>query len=951
MHLRVDIPLTDDSLRDAAMLAVAHFRTALATQNTPFPAFPLLEAVFAASPFVAGYAARESRVFADLLGRDLAETRQKHDYREALLKQLPSTPSEDELRQRLRQFRHRELVRIAVRDLCGLASLDEVLQELSGLADALVGVAAFMLQALLVPRYGTPVDEQGEPVSLLVLAMGKLGGSELNFSSDIDLIFLYRANGDTTGASRSIANQEFFDRLGRKLINCLNDTTADGFVYRVDMRLRPFGDSGALTSSFGALEHYYQVHGRDWERYALIKGRVIDGDPRDLVQLEAITRPFVYRRYLDFGALEAVRDMKALINAEVAKFGLEHDIKRGAGGIREIEFIGQMFQLIRGGREPRLRQRGIVPVLEVCAELGVLSGEEKTALIAAYRFLRVTEHRLQQVHDTQTQRLPLTGSEQARLAYGLGFGTWDEFFAVLEDHRARVRTCFGALLSSGEETAPVSGTGPSLWQPELDLDSTQELLAVAGFQDIARANEVLHSLKDPRFLGRLSGDARNRLDRLMPPLVAACAARTDGATTLARLAELIRAIARRSVYIALLADNRNALTRLVDLCQASPWIARELTLAPVLLDELLDGRNLFSPPSRSRLERTLDEALENSAEDGLERVMDVLRVFKHQQVLRVAASDLTAALPIAEVSNHLTFIAEVLIDRARALAWAELIAKHGRPRCGKRAAGFAVIAYGKLGGLELGYGSDLDLVFVHDSHGEHQQTDGAKPLANDVFFTRLAQRIIHLLATRTGAGTAYELDVRLRPSGAAGLLVTSLHAFAEYQATEAWTWERQALVRARPVAGSLEAGARFEAIRRGVLRTPREAHTLRHEIADMREKMRRQLDRSTGETFDLKQGNGGITDIEFMVQYAVLRWANRHHVLSAYTDNLRLLDLIADLGLIPRADCDLLRDAYFAYRAEVHRCALQEIDGLVEASKYLPERRAVAAVWARVMQV
>lgn len=954
MFPRADPSTLPPALAAAASGAVDAFAAALPDGGTTLDAATRCTAarVFAASPFVARCALRDpAALLAAARESGDAPRRDAASYRADLAATLPPDPDEDTWRAALRRFRQRELARIAWRDLTGQAGLATVLTELSALADALIGSAADWLHGQLVARYGQPCDEHGEPVRLLVLAMGKLGGQELNFSSDVDLVFLYRAAGETRGASRPLSNQEFFDRLGRKLIPLLNDTTADGFVYRVDMRLRPFGESGALTASFAALEHYYQVHGRDWERYALIKARAIEAAPADLQALEAITRPFVFRRYLDFGALEAVREMKALINAEVAKYGLEHDIKRGPGGIREVEFIGQVFQLIRGGREPRLRQRGIVAVLTTCAELGLVAADEVDRLIAAYRFLRIVEHRLQQVEDEQTQELPANDPARARLAFATGYDDWAAFTQALEAHRAQIRHSFGALLRPAAERPPEPGTAELLWRLDGDPERTREMLSLAGFEDRARAAEVLAQLKDDRFLARLSVEARQRLDRLMPALVAACARLPGGADTLARLTDLVRAVARRSVYLALLAENDSALQRLVSLCHSSVWIARELTASPLLLDELLDDRHLYSPPVRAGLETALDEALENSRDDGLERVMEALRVFKHQQVLRVAASDLMADFPIAEVSNHLTWIAEVLIDRARALAWQELVAKHGRPRHpGGSALGFAIIAYGKLGGLELGYGSDLDLVFVHDADGEPGVTDGARPIAADVFFTRLAQRLIHLLATRTGAGIAYELDVRLRPSGAAGLLVTSTAAFETYQQQTAWTWEHQALVRARALAGDPVTRARFEAIRRRVLQQPREPRTLRAQIVQMRERMHRELDRSDAATFDLKQGNGGITDIEFMVQYAVLRWASRYPVLCAYTDNLRLLDLIADLGLIPRADSEALREAYFAYRTEVHHCALREIDGLVEHSRFTRERQTVATAWSKVMR-
>ncbi|MBI2802386.1 MAG: bifunctional [glutamate--ammonia ligase]-adenylyl-L-tyrosine phosphorylase/[glutamate--ammonia-ligase] adenylyltransferase [Gammaproteobacteria bacterium] len=920
----------------AARAQMAGFRAGAAGAGTTIDDFHLLQ-VFVCSPFVAEYAGRESGAFSEMLLNQAAPTATGFDA--ALL----AITDEAEARRLARAIRNREMVRIAWRDLTGSADLDEVLRALSGLADALVCAALNWLTRDLERRYGAPRDAAGQVVNLLVLAMGKLGGEELNFSSDIDLIFLFRAAGETTGGTRALANQDYFDRLGKRLIAFLNDVTADGFVYRVDMRLRPFGESGAPSLSFAALEHYYQVHGRDWERYALVKGRVVNGSAADIKALEAITRPFVYRRYLDFGALAAVRDMKALINAEVAKFGLENDLKRGPGGIREVEFIGQMFQLIRGGREPRLRQRSIVHILHTCADLNLLSPSDSDALIAAYRFLRVAEHRLQQVHDEQTQLLPTTALEQSRLAFGMGCTNWTEFATQLNAHRSRVQTTFAALFASLESA------------PDGARHQVKQIaeMASAAANDGALRRE-LAALEEPRFVARLSSEARDRLERLLPLLIAECKQRPHPTLILRRLGELIRAIARRSVYLALLSENPAALRRLVDLFAASSWIAREIIATPILLDELLDGRNLFVPPVRFELVRQLDEVVAATIDEGLDQVMEGLRLYKHQQVLRVAASDLMMNFPVADVSNHLTWIAEVLIGRARALAWRDLVAKHGRPRYRlnkrKLAAGFAIIAYGKLGGLELGYGSDLDLVFIHDSCGEDQQTDGPKPLANDLFFTRLAQRIIHLLATRTAAGTAYELDVRLRPSGAAGLLVTTIAAFSEYQAHAAWTWEHQALVRARALAGQAEVSARFESVRRQVLGQPRDPAILRRDIGAMRQRMRHELSNSDAAVFDLKHGPGGITDIEFVVQYAVLRWAGRYPVLTGYTDNLRLLDLIADLGLISRADCDTLRAAYFVYRAELHRCALQEVDGLVAATRYLDERAAVVGVWTRVMQ-
>jgi len=948
-------------LRDATDHAVRQFldaaRVAGLDDRIPGTKLPAIAQVFAASPYVAEQARREPAAFVDLLHEaEPGAVRSLEHHAARCAAWRAGVTSEEALRRELRRYRHRETVRIAWRDLLGLAPLPDVLAELSALADALIATAAEWLAQDLSTRFGTPCDTDGAPLSLIVIAMGKLGGHELNFSSDIDLMFVYRASGETRGGTRALSNQEYFDRLGKKLIPVLDDTTADGFAYRVDMRLRPFGDSGALTASFPALEQYYQVHGRDWERYALIKARAVTGTDAERVALSEITRPFVYRRYLDYGAFEAVRDMKAMIDAEVARYGLERDIKRGAGGIREIEFIGQAFQLVRGGREPRLRVRQILPALQTCAELGLLDAADVFALSAAYHFLRVTEHRLQQVRDAQTQTLPDQPDEQQRLAWGLGFADWAAFAARLAAHRQAVRTSFAALLlpqPASPRTPSDDDVGARVWQASGDRDAAQALCATAGFDDPARAAQALAQIKDPRFVARLSAEARARLERLMPTLVAACARQPQSAVVLERLVDLVRAIARRSVYLALLADHGAALNRLVELCAASSWIAQHITRAPILLDELLDGRVLATPPGRAELVRMLDDAIDTADPGDLDRMMDVLRNFKHQQVLRVAACDLMADFPIAEVSNHLTWIAEIIVDKALALAWRDLVARHGRPRSARAGTrlgvGFGVIAYGKLGGLELGYGSDLDLVFVHDRSNPQDMTDGRKPVANDVFFTRLAQRLIHFIATRTPAGQAYELDIRLRPSGTSGLLVTSLEAFHDYQQSSAWTWEHQALVRARGIAGTPETLERFARIRRAVLRAPREAARLHADIGAMRERMRAQLDRSSATQYDLKQGLGGITDIEFMVQYACLRWAAQHRILTAYTDNLRLLDLVGDLGLLPRGDCRALHDAYFAYRAEIHRCALQEVDGLVAQSALRAERDAVTDIWRRTM--
>ena len=949
------IPLPDNlptSLHEETAVLLERFAAACGDAVIPGAEEPAIARLFALSPFVAEFAIRHAETFLALIDAEaITEPRDRTAYDARIAAALENCTDRPAAKTALRRVRQAEMARIAWRDIMHKVPVDAVMHELSALADAMIAAANRWAHTLLEPRFGRALDEHGEPLELLVLGMGKLGGHELNFSSDIDLIFIYGDQGETVGGRREIEHQEYFDRVGRELIALLNETTADGFVFRVDMRLRPFGDSGPLTASLQALEHYYAVHGRDWERYALIKARPITGDAPTVAALEDIMRPFVYRRYLDFGALDALREMKALINREASSAQLADNVKRGVGGIREIEFTGQLFQLIRGGREPRLRDRSLVHTLGACAELGLLEADEVDRLLDAYRFLRTTEHRLQQVRDQQTHSLPNDTLGRARLAYAFDCADWASFNAQLDAHRQATNALFSGLLEAPDASEPAStdGRGKALWAVADDKEALAVRLESAG--DAAAALEaLLASLKSERFVNRLSREARERFDRLMPLAIERVLQRGMSGESIKRFGELLHAIARRSVYLAFLADNPDALERLLELFDASPWIADQIIAHPLLLDELLDSRTLYAPPGRESVFTLINSAVR--PEEGLEVAMDQLRAFRNQQVLRVAASDVTGHLPVARVSDQLTFIAEACITRALEMAWADLTARFGAPRCVddevERTAGFVVIGYGKLGGWELGYGSDLDLVFVHDSAGEQQQTDGAKCIENDVFFTRLAQRFIHLLSTTTGAGTAYEIDTRLRPSGNAGLVVTSITAFERYLADKAWVWELQALVRARAIAGPDALAARFDAARRAALASPRDADMLRKEIVDMRSRMVGELDRGSDTVFDIKRGRGGMTDIEFMVQYVVLRWAATHSELLAWTDNLRLLEIIADLGLLPAAACERLHDAYFAYRADVHHCALQRIDGLVEAGKFREHREHVLATWSEL---
>ena len=914
-----------------------------------------IAAAFTKSIFIAEYAIRQPRVFLDLLtAPSLTLARDRFAYNALVSAALADCHAFSAAQSALRGLRHAEMVRVAWRDLQLGVSVEAIMAELSAFADAVVAHAVAWLHRYLEPRFGRACDEQGAPLSLLVVALGKLGGGELNFSSDIDLLFIYACDGVKRGGRKDLEHQEYFDRLGRFLIGLLNQKTADGYVFRVDMRLRPFGDSGPLTSSLAAIEHYYAVHGRDWERYALIKARALCGDESCRRGLEALIRPFVFRRYLDYGALDALREMKALIDSEASSEALRDDVKRGRGGIREIEFTAQLFQLTRGGRDARLRHRSLLPTLSCCADLGLLEACEVARLSASYRFLRRVEHRLQEVRDEQTHRLPRDDKERARLAFAADCADWSAFDIELTAHRLSTRTLFEALMNvaatgDGEALASESAWH-DLWL-RANEDELPARLVRCGRDDPATLVEVIRDLASERFQSRLSQHSRERLARIMPVLLEMVCTRKVLDETVLRVVALLRAIAGRSVYLAFLADHADALARLVDLFAASAWIAQQITRYPILLDELLDVRVLYAPPDQARL-RALLRAQLDAAEDQ-EAAMEALRSFKNSQMLRVAASDITGQFPIAEVSNQLTYLAEACLDSALALAWRDLVTRYGVPMCVengvRRAACLSVIGYGKLGGWELGYGSDLDLVFLHDSAGEEQHTDGERGVENHVFFSRVVQRLIHVVSTVTAAGATYEVDTRLRPSGAAGQLVANCAAFGEYQTRDAWVWEHQALVRARAVAGDIAIGQRFSDIRAQVLARPREPLALKHDITEMRTRIGRELDRSNEHRFDLKHGLGGITDIEFMVQYAVLRWAGQHPRLLIWTDNLRLLETIADLGLLPAALCRGLHDAYFAYRAALHRCALQQQDGLVDARQFQAQRQEVRQIWTTVL--
>ena len=874
---------------------------------------------------------------------------------------LAAVDDESGLRGALRETRHRELIRIAWRDLEGAAGLDETMHDLSRLAESLIAAALGWLDEHLQGRYGQPRSATGEAQSLVVLGLGKLGGGELNFSSDIDLIFAYEEAGQTDG-KRTLDNQAYFQRLGQGLIAALSEMTPDGFCYRVDMRLRPFGDSGPLVMHFDAMEDYYQAHGREWERYALIKARPLAGDAVAGARLMRRLRPFIYRRYLDYGTLANLRELKQMINEESARKGRFEDVKHGEGGIREIEFIAQSFQLIRGGRDQALQRGDLLGVLGVLRERDLLPVYAVDQLEHGYRFLRRVENRLQMQNDQQTHRLPRSGDDRARLALSLGFPDEAAFESALLREQRRVHAQFEQVFSAPQredghsmEDAPEADREHQiqrLWLGKLAEDEAREHLRDLGFADPDVALDGIVDLRDSPGVRAMSVTGRQRLDRLMPLLLGVLAEFDAPGTILPRALKLIRTIARRSVYLSLLVENPLALSQLAKLVAASPWISDQLAQHPLLLDELLDPRALYAPPDRAGLSEELDDELARFPGQDHEQMLDRLRQFKQVQTLRVAAADIMGFLPLMKVSDHLTWLAEVLLERVLQLAWDKMVERHGVPQCGEEGCGtrparFAVIGYGKLGGFELGYGSDLDVVFLHDSEGDEARTAGPKVIDNAEFFARVAQRVVHLLGAYTAAGRLYEVDTRLRPSGTSGLLVSGLQAFRRYQDESAWTWEHQALVRARFVAGDSDLGERFAALRREVLTRPRDVAALRAEVVEMRQRMLAEHASRPGRGFHLKRDRGGITDIEFMVQYWVLVSAHEHPAVCDFPDKIRTLEALGREGVIDAGLSNDLADAYRDLRNRIHRLTLAGTDARVEEPDAELEavREQVIAAW------
>jgi len=827
--------------------------------------------------------------------------------------------NEAELFRALRDLRGQVMLRIILRDLSALADLGEVTRTTTSLAEETLNFALTHLNAWMQQDYGIPVgSDSREPQELLVIGMGKLGGGELNVSSDIDLVFVYPEEGVTSGP-RSISNHEYFDRLCRKLIAAISVMTENGFVFRVDTRLRPYGESGPLAVSLAMLENYFITQGREWERYAWIKARVVCGSRGE--ELMQLARPFVFRKYLDYAAFNSMRGLHEQVRQEVRRRDMTENIKLGPGGIREIEFIAQVFQLIRGGRDSELRIRPTLAVLEKLVGLNLLPAQAGTELRDAYVFLRNLEHRLQYLDDDQTQSLPRNDQDRALIAKAMGFDGFEAFLQQLDTHRARVSLHFEQVFAAPQITShPLL----ALWEGTFTDEEAVKQLTGLGYLD---PQQIVLRLKNIRHSSRyrqMPATNQSRLDALMPAMIEAAAPFGDAA--LERLLLLTESIGRRESYLALLVEYPQVLQSLAKLCAASSWTAQYLAQHPVVLDELLDARTLYSPPDWPRLHAALSAQL---LEADTEQQMDILRQFHNAQVFRLVAQDLAGLSALETLSDHLSDLADLILKWVLRLCWEGLRQKH------RAEPYFAIIGYGKLGGKELGYASDLDLIFLYDD--EHPEAQAV--------YARLAQRINSWLTSYTAAGILYDTDLRLRPDGAGGLLVSEINAFSEYQRLHAWVWEHQALTRGRFVAGNQQVGNRFEAIRKEVLCAKRDLGKLRSEILNMRGKMLEAHPNESG-LFDLKHDRGGIIDVEFIVQYVVLGHAHARPVLTGNIGNLALLNLAAELKLLPADLAEQVRIGYREFRRLQHGLRLNnEKYTRVEASAVKKQREAVVALW------
>ncbi|MCK7595092.1 bifunctional [glutamate--ammonia ligase]-adenylyl-L-tyrosine phosphorylase/[glutamate--ammonia-ligase] adenylyltransferase [Pseudomarimonas salicorniae] len=860
----------------------------------------------------------------------------------AALKLDPDTP--DAWGAALRRFRHRHSLAQIAMDLDG-APVEQVFARTSWVARHCAQAALAAAAGEMAARHGATRRRDGQPQGLQVFALGKLGGIELNFSSDIDLVFAFAEGGQSDGP-RPLDHDQYFQRLGQRLIQLLGEVGAEGFAYRVDMRLRPFGKAGRLALSANAMEQYYQRDGRDWERYAWIKARPLAGDVLAAEELLRTLRPFIYRRYLDYTAFEGLREMKSLIDAEVQRRDLAGHVKLGPGGIREIEFVVQLQQMIRGGREPALRTASLLPALDALQRSAHLQTEVAQRLRSAYRFLRRLENRLQMLRDEQVHELPEDAFSRARLALGLGFPDWAALSERLEAHRAVVREEFDRVFVARERRSGRSDSALRQYWQQIGGEASATALTQAGFERADTLHVLLDQLARHSAGGAMSARSRDRLDRLMPEVLTAAAASAHPDRTLERLVDLLQSVLRRPSYLALLDEQPAALQRLVQVMGRSALLAERVSQHPILLDDLLDARSGSGGIDPEHLRGELDAIRRRHAGD-VEGTLQSFNELKQSLAFRLGLASLFRQAEAPQVAADLAQLAQALIETLLPLAIADLAPAHGVLPGRSEDAGLAVVGYGSLGGEELGFGSDLDLVFLYDADATGA-SDGPRPLESTRYQLRVVQKLLAMLSTLTAAGRLYEVDLRLRPDGAKGLLLTSLQSFALYQRERAWTWEHQALVRARPVAGARSVMRRFEAIRSEVLQRPRDAQALRRDVVSMRRRMRGELDRGRDGLFDLKQGEGGLVDLEFALQAAVLGQAGAHPDLVSRRATPTLIEALRRLDLLPAELSDALTLAHATLLQRALDCTLDARPRLVPDDAALDApRAAIGQLWRR----
>lgn len=907
------------------------------------------------SEFIASNFSRDPVLLKKLIdSEDIARSYKKNAYEEKLNKILFEKSDSTELKQRLLDFKVYETIRIAWRDLSGRADLIETLEDLSRLADVIVNTAMNFLVEKTVKIYGQPESSSSKLQEIIVLGMGKLGARELNFSSDIDLIFVYPEEGLTSG-EKAISNGEFFTKVCRNFTKFFSAGSHANNFYRVDTRLRPFGDGGPIVMSSQAFEEYYQAQGREWERYAMIKARPIACNIKAGKALLRNLNSFIYRRYFDYGSFDSFRDMKQRIVLQVKSKKLQNNIKLGAGGIREIEFFGQLFQLIRGGIEPRLQERAILKVLDLLVAHRSIDRKVSKELQMAYHFLRRVENRLQAYADLQTHDIPQKDESRTILAYAMGYTSWNEFKDDLDYHMERVHFHFNQLLVTEEDqpSDPVLEDLKEMWVNINDPQFKADSMDIGGYTDPEKVLELLRYLERHPNTRRLTPNGRRKLGRLIPRLIKKIGEQKDPDDILVKLIDLIITIERRTCYLSLLVENASALDTLIILAQKSPWIINFLSGHPALLDELMQPETLYSPPDRAALEKEMAERMSGISDIDFEILLENLCVFRQVNMLRVAAADISGNYPLMKVSDHLTYIAETVLNQVLRICWKTVTDKYGVPEgvdpVDIDECGFAVVAYGKVGGFEMGYKSDIDLVFLHK--GGRDFTRGKeKSVDTTTFYSYLGQRIISAMTRHTPAGTLYGADMRLRPGGSSGMIVSQIDGYADYMKKEAWTWEHQALIRARPIAGDKQLCDRFNQIRKQILTRKREEADLTKEVSNMREKMRDQRLKSGTGILDLKQSRGGIVDIEFLVQYMILNHAHSYPDIIEWTDNIRLLESLDASGIIEALESEKLQRAYVVMRQAIHHLNLQEKKLQKGDDQFTEHRNNVVSLYEKYLE-